>query len=176
MRSSRGAKEFLFLPAPSQLPSAVSLRGSEVTTARLDGGGPDRTTLVCGFLGLDAAPFNPLLAALPRVLHVSGSTLGADSWVASFLRAAVVESNHRRPGGEAVLERMSAELEQTEAGLQHATHLFEGEGKVLGVRLADLLAKHQRVLEAPETAGVTREFAAVSRSVHAAYANRIVGF
>ena len=32
---------------------------------------------------------------LPRVLHVSGTTLGPDSWVASFLRAAVIESNQR---------------------------------------------------------------------------------
>ncbi len=50
-----------------------------------------------------------------------------------------------------VLERMSAEFERTEAGLQHATHLYEGEGKVLGVRLAEMLAKHDRVLTAPET-------------------------
>ena len=110
MRSTRTAKEFLFVPSPPQLPSAISLRGAEVTTARLDGGGRDRATIVCGFLGLDARPFNPLLAALPRVLHVSGATLGLDSWVASFLRAAVVESNQRRPGGEAVLERMSEML------------------------------------------------------------------
>jgi AraC-like DNA-binding protein len=92
------------------LPHALSLSGAEVTTAHLDGGGGDRATIACGFLGLDARPFNPLLAALPRVLHISGAALGADSWVASFLRAAVVESNQRRPGGEAVLERMSEML------------------------------------------------------------------
>jgi len=103
-------KTFYFAPRPPQLPYALSLSGSEVTTARLDGGGGDRTTIVCGFLGLDSRPFNPLLAALPRVLHVPGATLGPDSWVASFLRAAVLESNQRRPGGEAVLERMSEML------------------------------------------------------------------
>lgn len=110
VKSPGPTKGFLFLPPPPQLPSAVSLHGAEVTTARLDGGGRDRTMLVCGFLGLDARPFNPLIAALPRVLHVSGKTLGPDSWVASFLRAAVIESNQRRPGGEAVLERMSEML------------------------------------------------------------------
>ena len=31
----------------------------------LGGGGPDRTRIVCGFLGCDERPFNPLLAALP---------------------------------------------------------------------------------------------------------------
>ncbi|HET6372672.1 MAG TPA: AraC family transcriptional regulator [Candidatus Polarisedimenticolia bacterium] len=105
-----GDNEVYFAPRPPQLPYALSLGGAEVTTARLDGGGRDRSTIVCGFLGLDARPFNPLLAALPRVLHISGAKLGPDSWVASFLRAAVVESNQRRPGGEAVLERMSEML------------------------------------------------------------------
>jgi AraC-like DNA-binding protein len=104
------SREVYYAPRPPQMPYALSLGGAEITTARLDGGGRDRATIVCGFLGLDARPFNPLLAALPRVLHVPGAALGPDSWVASFLRSAVVESNQRRPGGEAVLERMSEML------------------------------------------------------------------
>jgi AraC-like DNA-binding protein len=103
-------KSFFFSPRPQQLPYALSMTGAEITTARLDGGGGDRSTIACGFLGLDARPFNPLLAALPRVLRVPGSALGADSWVSAFLRAVVTESNQRRPGGEAVLERMSEML------------------------------------------------------------------
>jgi len=75
-----------------------------------------------------------------------------------------------------VLEAMSGEFERTKAGLQHATHLFEGEGKVLGVRLADILAKHDGVLASSEVAPVTSEFVTISRAVHDAYANRIVGF
>jgi AraC-like DNA-binding protein len=110
MRGPGVDKDFFFSPRPPQLPYALSMTGSEITTARLDGGGRDRSTIVCGFLGLDARPFNPLLAALPRVLHVPGSTLGTDSWVGTFLRAVVEESNRRRPGGEAVLERMTEML------------------------------------------------------------------
>ena len=64
-------------------------------------------TVVCGFLGCDARPFNPLLAALPRVLRVPGDVLGRESWVSQFLTTAVIESNQKRPGGEAVLELMS---------------------------------------------------------------------
>ncbi len=41
------------------------------------------------------------------MLHLPGAAAGPDSWIALFLRAAVDESNRRRPGGEAVLERMS---------------------------------------------------------------------
>jgi hypothetical protein len=75
-----------------------------------------------------------------------------------------------------VLERMSAGFEQTQSGLQHATHLYEGEGKVLGVRLAEILDKHRVVLSSSVVAPVTAEFVSISRAVHDAYANRIVGF
>jgi len=110
MRAPAVDRSFFFSPRPPQLPYALSLREAQITTARLDGGGPDRATIVCGFLGLDARPFNPLLAALPRVLVVPGHALGPDSWVTTFLRVVVAESNQRRPGGEAVLERMSEML------------------------------------------------------------------
>jgi AraC-like DNA-binding protein len=110
LRAPAVDKSFYFSPRPPQLPYALSMKDAEITTARLDGGGRDRATIVCGFLGLDARPFNPLLAALPRVLRVPGRTLGANSWVTTFLRVVVAESNQRRPGGEAVLERMSEML------------------------------------------------------------------
>jgi AraC-like DNA-binding protein len=110
MRPPRVEKDVYFAPRPPQLPFALSTPGNGEATAHLDGGGPEKAIIVCGFLGLDARPFNPLLAALPRVLPVSGRALGADSWVTSFLRAAVVESSRKRPGGEAVLERMSEML------------------------------------------------------------------
>jgi AraC-like DNA-binding protein len=61
--------------------------------------------LVCGFLGCDLRPFNPLVAALPRILHLPASRAG--DWVARVIDQAVFESNNRRPGGDAVLERLS---------------------------------------------------------------------
>jgi AraC-like DNA-binding protein len=63
------------------------------------------TTLVCGFLGCDVRPFNPLIATLPRLLHLRDA--GNGDWVAQFMRQAVTESRTKRPGGEAMLERMS---------------------------------------------------------------------
>jgi hypothetical protein len=76
----------------------------------------------------------------------------------------------------ATLERMSAEFEKTKAGLQHATHLYEGEGKYLGVQLAGILDKHAAVLGARQAAPVVREFVDASRAIEGKYANRIVGF
>ncbi|HET9950484.1 MAG TPA: AraC family transcriptional regulator [Candidatus Eisenbacteria bacterium] len=110
MRAPSVDKDLFFSPRPPQLPYALSMSETTFTTTRLDGGGREEATVVCGFLGLDARPFNPLLAALPRVLRIPGSTLGEDSWVTTFMRAVVAESNARRPGGEAVLERMSEML------------------------------------------------------------------
>jgi len=63
------------------------------------------TTLVCGFLGCDLRPFNPLIATLPRLLHLRPTE--NQDWVAQFMRQAVAESSNKRPGGEAMLERMS---------------------------------------------------------------------
>jgi AraC-like DNA-binding protein len=38
---------------------------------------------------------------------MAGAAAGPSSWISAFLRTAVEQSNRRRPGGEAVLERMS---------------------------------------------------------------------
>jgi len=99
-----------FAPRPAQLPYSLSASGSGATTARLDGGGSSETTVVCGFLGCDARPFNPLLSSMPKVLRMPGLFSDASSWVAHLLRAVVEESSRKRPGGEAVLERMSEML------------------------------------------------------------------
>jgi AraC-like DNA-binding protein len=167
LRPPRVDSSVYFAPRPPQLPYALSLHGSEVTTARLDGGGGDRAVIVCGFLGLDARPFNPLLAALPRVLHVAGATLGLDSWVASFLRVAVVESNQRRPGGEAVLERMS-EMLFVEVLRRYIDALPAGQtGWLAGMRdpsVGRVLALLHEKPEVPWTLERLADDAAMSRS------------
>jgi AraC-like DNA-binding protein len=64
----------------------------------------DAVKLVCGYLACDARPFNPLLDALPRVIHVSGQSGGA---IGAFVGFAVEESKQARIGGECVLGRLS---------------------------------------------------------------------
>lgn len=80
--------------------------------SQADAGGaarrPADTTLVCGFVGCDLRPFNPLIAALPRQMHVR-SGAGQDWAVQCMLRAAA-EASDMRPGGSAVLERLSEML------------------------------------------------------------------
>lgn len=77
-------------------------------TGRVSAGSADdgsRTVVACGFLGCDLRPFNPLIATLPRLLHIPAD--GPDTWDVQAVRQAVQESRERRPGSAAVLERLS---------------------------------------------------------------------
>jgi AraC-like DNA-binding protein len=80
--------------APARYPETVVL-GDE---------GPRGASFVCGFLGCDRRPFNPLLAALPRRMHVRGMS---GAWVGSFTRQVTDESRLARPGGNTVLTRLA---------------------------------------------------------------------
>ncbi len=71
----------------------------------LDGGGAERAHIVCGFLGCDARPFNPLLEALPPIPHIRGSH-AEDGWLRQFTRFAVMEANEKRMGGGGILSKL----------------------------------------------------------------------
>jgi AraC-like DNA-binding protein len=74
----------------------------------LGGGGPERARLVCGFLGCDDRPYNPLLTALPTVIHLpAAAPQAANGWLGTLLNIAVRESGSARAGGENVLARLS---------------------------------------------------------------------
>jgi AraC-like DNA-binding protein len=81
-------------PSDGQLPFTMSMGNTHADPAHV----------VCGFLGCDARPFNPLLAALPRVIRVSDRAGGA---LGAFVQFAVAESKAPRIGGESVLGRLS---------------------------------------------------------------------
>jgi AraC-like DNA-binding protein len=74
----------------------------------LGGGGPERARVICGFLGCDERPYNPLLSALPAMIHLSAEGAHATTgWLATLLNIAVGESGSARAGGENVLARLS---------------------------------------------------------------------
>ena len=80
----------------SPLPLAISI----------DGGGADRTQFICGFLGCDARPFNPLLATLPRVIHLRGGGENG-SVLRHLVELAVAESRAPKAGSDCMLSRLS---------------------------------------------------------------------
>lgn len=67
----------------------------------------ERAEVICGFLGCDARPFNPLLDTLPRTIHVRDATADDDGVIGQFAKLAVAETAARRAGGECVLARLS---------------------------------------------------------------------
>jgi len=87
-----------------QLPFTLHYDGAEGPRPMSADDGSE-ATLVCGFLGCDVRPFNPLIGTLPRLMHLR--TADNHGWTAEFMRQAVSESKDKRPGGEAMLERMS---------------------------------------------------------------------
>jgi len=87
-----------------RLPVRVAFEGENVLAEVPPEDAAD-ATIVCGFLGCDLQPFNPLIVALPRLMHLRAGS--ADGWLAGFVQLAVAESHARRPGSEAMLARMS---------------------------------------------------------------------
>jgi len=84
-----------------QLPFVLRIEEDAKAPTEVDDG---ETRLVCGFLGCDVRPYNPLIATLPRILHLQAKD---HDLTAQLMVRAVAESKDKRPGGEAMLERMS---------------------------------------------------------------------
>lgn len=82
------------MPKDGRLPVTIAVGGKDGPGARL----------VCGFLGCDERPYNPLLSALPRVFHLNHHMSGA---LGDYFRFALAESQDARLGGAGVLSRIS---------------------------------------------------------------------
>jgi AraC-like DNA-binding protein len=94
------------LPLHDIQPVRESSLPERYSTLRLGDGAGAPTVVVCGFLGWDLRPYNPLIEALPRLMHVPGIA-GAGGWLAEFPRQVVAESRLGRAGGESMLTRMA---------------------------------------------------------------------
>jgi AraC-like DNA-binding protein len=95
MRGLPHPEEIVRSAKTSQLPVAIHIEG-----------GGERAEIICGFLGCDARPFNPLLATLPRVIHIRRADAG-DGLLEQFVRMALSESMAKQAGGDCVLARLS---------------------------------------------------------------------
>lgn len=97
------------------------------------GGHGEQARFVCGYLGCDAKPFNPLLGTLPRLLHVRGGR-GDGNLVQQLIRVALQEIRSPRAGGETILSKLS-ELMFLHAVRQHVDSLpEESTGWLAGLR------------------------------------------
>lgn len=97
--------DWLFRMRDDPKPIPISYRGGMFAAG--SGLPPEEssTVILCGFIACDLRPFNPLIEALPRLLHLPAGGMGA--WVAPMLEQAASETDLRRPGGNALLQRVS---------------------------------------------------------------------
>lgn len=133
------------------------------------------TTFVCGFLGCDLRPFNPLIASLPRCLHVPGIALG---WLGEFPRQVIAETQAGRVGSQTVLTRM-AELMFIEVVRRQVERLpAEQSGWLAGLRdpvVGPALSQlHARPADKWTLVGLARSIA-TSRTVLADRFSQVVG-
>lgn len=131
MRARQAVDPHLF-PARIGPPFFVDVHGDQPTLVAPEaGGGSGRAVLVCGFLGCDVRPFNPLIASLPRLLIERAGQGSPDGWLAQFVRSCGAGEGKLRPGDGAVLERMS-EMMVLDLVRRHLERLPETQGGWLG--------------------------------------------
>ena len=98
--------------------------GDPVTVMTIGGDG-EKTKIVCGYLGCDTKPFNPLISALPKMLIVKGP-MDTNHLMRELLTAVLGEKNHRGDdGAQAVLAKLS-ELMFVQAMRAHMKSLAPG--------------------------------------------------
>lgn len=136
---------------------------------------PRDTTFVCGFLGCDSRPFNPLLSSLPRVMHIRGA---AGGWLSQFPHQVVTESRNGRLGSETMLTRM-AELMFIEVLRRYVEQLPpQQSGWLAGLRDAVVGPALSRLHEQPTHPWTLAELArtiASSRTVLVERFSQLVG-
>ncbi|OJH34152.1 AraC family transcriptional regulator [Cystobacter ferrugineus] len=67
------------------------------------GGAGAGTTLICGVVRFDHPAAHPLLALLPRVIHLDSAGSPHMEWMQSTLRLMAAEARELLPGGETVI-------------------------------------------------------------------------
>lgn len=142
------------------------------------GGGIERARFVCGFLGCDARPFNPLLAALPRLMHVQRAANPRDDLLDRLIQLTLTEARMRRPGGECIRLRLG-ELMFVEAVRRYLQALPKDQAGWLAALRDPAIARALALIhERPSHDWTLEELAAragVSRSVLAERFTRLVG-
>ena len=104
-------------------------RAADGAPARIShGGGGKATHIICGFLGSEET-YNPLIAALPRVLTLDLREGLSRDWVETSVRFAADELAAGRLASSNVMSRLSETL-LVEAVRQYASTLANGSGRL----------------------------------------------
>jgi AraC-like DNA-binding protein len=71
------------------------------------GGGGEPTRFICGYMTCDPRLFQPVLAALPRVVTVNLRGVDSSHWLEASLHHAVEQAGSAGPGAEGMLAKLS---------------------------------------------------------------------
>jgi AraC-like DNA-binding protein len=166
--SQQDSLDFFRAMAAGQLPFVVTEGGD----------GPLLTRYVCGFLGCDARPFNPLLGSLPPLIRIRRAAGARSDLLDRLIELTLAEVSTQRPGAECIRLRLS-ELMFVEVVRRYLEMLPPEEiGWLAGLRDPVVGRAVALVHENPARGWTIKELAretGVSRSVLAARFMRLVG-
>jgi AraC-like DNA-binding protein len=141
------------------------------------GGGGETTHLVCGFLSSEDL-YNPLIAALPRMLKLDVEQGASRDWVDATVRFAARELTEGRFASSSVMSRLS-ELLFVEAVRQYsATPGDQDAGWLKGLddpRVGRALALIHRSISSPWSAEALAKEVSMSRSAFVERFTRLMG-
>lgn len=160
------AVAFLRSMAAGELPSVVQ-EGA--------GGEGEATQLICGFLGCDRAPLNPILDALPPMLHVRATAQGGDR-MRHLTGFALCELQQPSTGSQEVLLRL-AELMFVEVIRQHLENVAATQAGWLAGLQDPLVARALSLLHAkPARAWTLAALATETGASRSVLAERFAGY
>ncbi len=84
----------------------AAARSSKPFTMMNIGANGDKANLICGYLGCDRSPFNPLVGILPNML-VLKNCLGEDKLMRELVNTAVLESKANSSGAHTMVAKLS---------------------------------------------------------------------
>jgi len=160
-------------PDPSVVPGEIA---QLPVMLNIDGGGSERAHLVCGFLGCDSRPFNPLIEALPPMMHIRSSGAAHGSWLKEFTRFAVMEAGEKRMGGSGILSKLG-ELMFAELVRRYVESLpEESRGWLGGVRDRHVGRALNLIHAAPSRPWTLEELAKEAGLSRSSFAERFAGY
>jgi len=89
--------------APGKIPDALSLPAA----AEAD---RPTTSLICGYFEFDSPQANPILDAMPDVVHIRNEDPARTSMLDSILRFITQETENAQPGADVIIDRLSEVL------------------------------------------------------------------
>ncbi|MBJ6763718.1 AraC family transcriptional regulator [Myxococcaceae bacterium JPH2] len=164
-------------PLPAEVVYAY-LGGRCGGTVRAGGSGA-QTTVICGTFEFEgASPTSPLLASLPRLMHVKAKSAVSARWVDSAMQLMAQELDAEQPGYEAVASRLADMLFVQALRTHVATQPAQRGGWLGALSDPQVGTALQHLHDKPEEPWTVERLARVanmSRSVFAARFKSLVG-